>query len=279
LVRYNTAVEVYLLTDRYGVENSNELAEYGKSIGINLKIIIVDLTPLRLMVSKKITLAAYYRLILPEKLPDVDKIIYLDGDTIICCSLNSLWNLNMGDNLIAAVEELEAPKSLKLNLFGRDIPYFNDGVMLMNLKAFRDNNLTDLMLDFAIHQKNKVVYHDQCVLNYFLQGKWFKLPASYNLLACHLLNRERYITAIQKPMIVHYNSYYGKPWDYYCTHPMKNLYLEIKKQTPWKLEKLTRNDYVSYYRGKFIIFDVIIVSLRKVINKVHIMRMIKPKMK
>jgi lipopolysaccharide biosynthesis glycosyltransferase len=267
LARYNRPSKVYLLTDEQSAAETKELSDYAEQMHIDLEIITVNLSSFKLRTSKKITLAAYYRLLLPDLLPTIDKIIYLDGDTIINNSLQPLWNMDLGDNYAAAVEDIPAKNSLKVNLFGKVKPYFNSGILLINLKTFRENNLTALMLDFAAQHKEKIVFHDQCVLNYFLQDKWLRLPAEYNLMACHLLKKEKYKDAIQNPVIIHYNSYYGKPWDYYCTHPLKDNYFEARKQTPWASMPLTRRERLNFYRRKIPALDMLLVLIRKILNK------------
>jgi lipopolysaccharide biosynthesis glycosyltransferase len=267
LVSHNKVNKVYLLTDIKSAEDSGELDAYVKERCVDFQVVVVDLSRFKLKVSKKITLAAYYRLLLPDLLLD-DRVIYLDGDTIINGSLDILWNMDFGNSLIAAVEDAAVSKSLKFRLFGEDISYFNSGVLMLDLKTFRESRLTERMLDFAQQHKEKITYHDQCVLNYFLRDRWLKLPVKYNLMASHLLNPEKYSAEISAPVVVHYNSYYGKPWDYYCIHPMKDLYFAARKHTPWESCQLTKNDWLNYYRRKFTIIDKILVLLRGIINKI-----------
>jgi lipopolysaccharide biosynthesis glycosyltransferase len=269
LIRFDKPEKIFLLTDSTGSKNADELLNYCTKNGIDLRIIEVDLSSLKLKVSKKITLATYYRLLLPNIMPDINKVIYLDGDTIIVKSLKVLWNLDIRNSYVAAVKDMSIANLLRINLFGKDIPYFNAGVLVINLKIFRENKLTEQMLDFAQKHKEKIVYHDQCVLNYFLQNKWFGLPEKYNLMACHLLNHEQFIDDIKNPVIIHFNSYYGKPWDYYCIHPMKNTYLEVKNTTPWRSIRLTKRDWLAFYRRKIVILDLFLLFLRKILNKIH----------
>jgi lipopolysaccharide biosynthesis glycosyltransferase len=268
LSRFNKLDRVFLLTDTSSKEKSTELSEYAKELGVELDILEVDISSYNLKTSKKISLAAYYRILLPKLLSDIDKVIYLDGDTIILNSLEYIWNIDIGGNVIAAVEDGSINKAVKIKIFGKEKAYFNDGVLIMDLSYFRENNLTELMLEFAQDYKEKITYHDQCVLNYFLQEKWIKLPAQYNLMAFHLLNPEKYSAEISAPVVVHYNSYYGKPWDYYCIHPMKDLYLEVREHTPWKSCQLTNKDWLSYYRRKFAIIDKTLVHLREIVNRI-----------
>jgi lipopolysaccharide biosynthesis glycosyltransferase len=268
LLRFNKLDRVFLLTDTFSKAKSKELSEYAKKLGVNLNILEVNISSYNLKTSKKIPLATYYRILLPELLNDINKVIYLDGDTIILGSLEYIWNINIGSNVVVAVEDGSINKSVKIKLFGKKKPYFNCGVLAIDLGYFRNNNLTELMLKFAQEHKEKITYHDQCVLNYFLQDKWHKLSAEYNLMSCHLLNEKKFKKAIQFPVIIHYNSFYGKPWDFYCTHPMKDVYLKIREQTPWRFDRLTKNDRISYFRRKILLFDLLLVFIRRVLDKI-----------
>jgi lipopolysaccharide biosynthesis glycosyltransferase len=269
-LQFNKPERVFLLTDSFSKTKLGKLSDYLRGLGVDLDVLEINISSYKLKTSRRIPLATYYRMLLPELLGDINKIIYLDGDTIILDSLEAIWNLNIGSNAIAAVEEGSANKALKIRLFGKEKPYFNAGVMVMDLSYFRKNCLTDLMLNFARDHKEKITYHDQCVLNYFLQDKWYKLSEKYNLMSCHLLESENYKKEIQTPVIIHYNSFYGKPWDFYCTHPMKEMYLKIREQTPWKFDRLTRNDRISYYRRKIILLDLLLVFFRWLLNRINI---------
>ena len=88
-----------------------------------------------------ITKESWYRCILADKFPYIDKILYLDTDTIIRKTLLSLWEINMNNKLIAAVEDVSSSKEKAKNLKLKDNLYINAGVLLINTKEWRRINL------------------------------------------------------------------------------------------------------------------------------------------
>ena len=131
--------------------------------------------------------AVMYRIWMEKVIPaDVTKIIYLDSDTIINLDIAELWQVDLGDNVLAAVSEIDNGTDVK-KLFAlcRDgfvkyEDYFNAGVLLINLKKFRDakNIMTDA-LNF-IAQNKAYKFLDQDILNYCFTHKTLKLPVRFN---------------------------------------------------------------------------------------------------
>lgn len=82
---------------------------------------------------------------LPEILPDIDRVLYLDIDTIVCDRLDDLYNIDMTDMWIAAVPEYLARHGRE-HLFG-DM-YYNAGVMVINLDQMRKDNIMPVMAEY-----------------------------------------------------------------------------------------------------------------------------------
>ncbi|HVT62151.1 MAG TPA: glycosyltransferase, partial [Legionellaceae bacterium] len=77
-----------------------------------------------------------------------DKILYLDSDTIVAGSLRELWRIDMGDNLVGGVQTI-ASRELKAEIMmGRDDKFINDGIVLINLKAWREHNIEEKFVEF-----------------------------------------------------------------------------------------------------------------------------------
>ena len=86
-------------------------------------------------------LKVYY----PTLLPRLNKVIHLDVDTIICDSLKDFWDIDVTSKWFAAVPEYQAMHS-QLKLYG-DV-YYNAGVMLINLRQMRKDDIMDTMAKF-----------------------------------------------------------------------------------------------------------------------------------
>jgi lipopolysaccharide biosynthesis glycosyltransferase len=137
--------------------------------------------------TRHFTKAIYFRMLLPELLPDIDKIIYLDTDLVVCDALLDLYNTDIGDNLLAGIydncvwrikwviyEHFHLSNGLKLNR----TEYINSGVLLMNLYKLREVNLKKTWIDLSINKN--LLMPDQDILNYSCAGQKFILPLKYN---------------------------------------------------------------------------------------------------
>ena len=90
-------------------------------------------------------LSAYIRILMPHLLPNLDKIIYLDGDVVVEKPLSDLYHLDLEGASWAAVADLKpffTPGYVEEIGFDQDIHrYANSGVMLLNLDELRKNNI------------------------------------------------------------------------------------------------------------------------------------------
>lgn len=125
---------------------------------------------------------ALMRLYLPNLLPEIDKVIYLDGDIIVTKDLVELYNTPLGDNLLAAVKEPEGPNPVK---YHENIPsnsYFNTGVMVLDLARMRDENLIQQFIDNAPTVIQFWQCADQDIINYTCANRIHPLHPRYNYL-------------------------------------------------------------------------------------------------
>lgn len=206
--------------------------------------------------------SAYYRILIPNLLPKtVNKVLYLDCDTIVENDLNGLFMMDLSKHALAAVEDEITLKSDFKNLKKRlRIPknnsYFNSGVMLLNLEFMRNNNLTKKILDFLHKNNERIVLHDQDGLNAILYNHWIKIPETYN----YINNFELIFSKNINPKIVHFaglkpelvriinsNNIYCKK--YYEYLEMTNLPKE--EVTSEDFKKLMKRAYQMLFRTKF----------------------------
>ena len=160
----------------------------------------------------RVGISALYRLKLSSMTKE-DKIIYLDSDLVVLDNISQLWNYNIEDYLLGAVEDkYSALMTYRANLSDDDI-YYNSGVLLMNLKKFREQNLEQKIFDKLREENND--YSDQDVLNDICKGQILSLPLKYNLMLSaddensFPKRKEEYKTTLKSPFILHYSI---KPW-------------------------------------------------------------------
>ena len=125
-----------------------------------------------------ITKESWYRCILADKFPYFDKILYLDTDTIIRKTLLSLWEINMNNKLIAAVEDVSSSKEKAKNLKLKNNLYINAGVLLINTKEWRRINFSFKIENY--YKNNKVYDLDQNILNILTDNQKIRLNPEFN---------------------------------------------------------------------------------------------------
>lgn len=200
-----------------------------------------------------ISISSYARLFVAEMIPDeIDRILYLDCDMIVCDSLQNLWNTDLRGCVLGAVQDSIGDSTKNaVGLLPKE-QYFNTGMLLIDLARWRELDIGAKCLHFIEGKKGSVVHHDQGVLNGVLRNQWFRLPLCDNLMTIHFIfNRRRVIdyfgeradfysendivNAKEHPVVMHYTpSFTSRPWCKDCKHPLKALYWENLNKTPWK---------------------------------------------
>jgi lipopolysaccharide biosynthesis glycosyltransferase len=196
----------------------------------------------------------WYRLLFPEVLPHLDRILVLDVDLLVLQSLWPLYSQDLGTDLLAAVGTsagaVDTASVARIRGLGLDLdaPYLNTGVMLMNLRAMRDERVGPRVIAFGHERAGALVFPEQDALNAIAAGRWRMLHPRWNAMS-HLwlirhapdpmypeLDQE---SARLSPAIVHFEGFHTvKPWFYRSVHPLRHLYREYRSQTPWPLETL-----------------------------------------
>ena len=199
-----------------------------------------------------ITIEAYYRLFLMNVLPrTMDKVLYLDSDIVICGSIRKLWDIDISDVAVGAVPDCFHQDIHETNRIGYEVGLgiFNSGVLLINLKYWREHDVMKEFVAYAKEAKDHLKYHDQDVLNYVFRHCKKELPIRFNLQTIHMYyDRFRYLhfrliddvkEAFINPVVIHYTGP-EKPWYSNAYHPLKTYFNKYRQLTPWKDVPLAR---------------------------------------
>ncbi len=131
------------------------------------------------------TNAIYYRIFIPSLFPDYDKILYIDCDVVFIEDIMKLFGTELGTNIFAAVHE-EAMTSFEC--FGAyseqflDVPrreYFNSGLLLINTKEYKKENIEEKFISLMLEHKFEVA-PDQDYLNVLCKDKVKLLDVGWN---------------------------------------------------------------------------------------------------
>lgn len=185
-------------------------------------------------------LSTYLRLLLPELLPERDRLIYLDCDMLATDSLRGLWRAELGGRALGAAEDyVERTKGMESSAdrLGTDF-YFNAGMLLLDLNQIRERGLFHEVLQWCGSNSQKVKFADQDGLNAVLKEDFQKLPPCWNIQVNpyvhpeNLLDEEKRRCVLECRGIVHFITSL-KPDKYEFSMPQRELFLEIISKTPW----------------------------------------------
>jgi lipopolysaccharide biosynthesis glycosyltransferase len=249
-------VEIVLLHDEpFTPEARGRVHETVAAAGGTLRFVAVPGARLDEFPSGSFPRSIWSRVLLPELLPEEERVLYLDADTIVLESLAPLWRTDLGDAYFAAVASplhrwmSDWPRAV----LGIDAPrrYINSGVLLMNLTLMRQEQCHRRLLDYArAHPDN--IYPDQDALSALFSERHLSLHPRWNAQITlwdipvdelPFPSSEVY-EARARPAIVHFIGPF-KPWHYLCTHPYRDRYFEHLAATPWPAPQLEGRTMVN----------------------------------
>lgn len=186
----------------------------------------------------------YAKLIFCTIFPDLDRVLYLDPDTMILGDITEFYNMDMGDYLIAGVIENLPYYHREVVYLNEDEPYINGGMVLCNLKEWRNSEFEKRAV-IRMQDTSMNLNYDQGILNELCKGKTLVVPPKYNALAevFQFASREKLVKrynfkeyytqqeideAVTHPVIIHFTHFlYGKPMSFKCTHPYAAYFRNI----------------------------------------------------
>ena len=221
--------DIYVLDDKISELKKNKINKLAKP---NVLIHFLDICFLyqkydlaSFYISGYVSAAAYLRLFIPEIFASHDKMVYLDCDLVLNTDVASLFEIELGDNYLAAARDmymLHDNNPAVAHYFKKHLDiekpedYFNSGVMLLNIKKIRAD--WD-KLQGCIRITKRPRWYDQCILNRFAYGHVLHLPLTWNYWGRFKVDNPNYRetfprkylsafkTASQHPCAIH-----AKPW-------------------------------------------------------------------
>ena len=242
---------IYLLTDGLRKASARRLVTVCSTFGQALVIKQVDVSLLRsarVSPDEHVSLATYYRILIPRLLPaDVDKALFLDSDLIVRREIAEFYDQSLENATHAAIPGALSEDDIKRLAMPDGSLYFNAGVLLLNLKLWRAENVSQRILDYMNAHPGNLRWWDQDALNAVLHSRWRACPPKWNAQSIFFSNHPAtglgvthvdYEEAVTNPCIVHFTgSHACKPWLCGCTHPFKHEYYNYLRRTPWKTFK------------------------------------------
>lgn len=242
-----------------GVDDKNK-ALFRKMKRRNVEIRIIDYDTEDLTRFREqgyyVTETALVKFCIPRLLPEYDKILYIDGDVLIQRDVTDIYETDIDRYYTAAIEDMVGVVFNGLHKRLGLTRYFNSGVLYLNAKKLRDEELEEKL--FAVKKAHPEYWcMDQDVFNDVFSMKVKFLPQKWNLMMSNLLQMQE-----QKRLTMDkINSFFGtnyrnfkdmeheaciihltnekKPWKYSDIY-MSHEWYRVFKKTPFRYTKLYR---------------------------------------
>lgn len=251
-------INVFLLGDAISNENRRALEQIANSY--NRMVYIIDVPDLDIpesLCTQRWPKSAYTRLFSGQLVPqEIDKIIYLDCDTIIIDNLEELWDFEISSYTVCGVKDCIGGNYKKNIGMDAKEPYINAGVLLINLSELRKHSIGNEIGEFLKRYSKIMNYSDQDVLNGIFHREIGIIPAKYNVMTLLYIFEYKEILTIRRPnnyytvseidrakenpILVHFTTCMTsvRPWFKGSEHSYAKEFLKFKEMSPWKNEVL-----------------------------------------
>ncbi|SFJ56570.1 Lipopolysaccharide biosynthesis protein, LPS:glycosyltransferase [Bosea sp. OK403] len=287
---YNSdrVLHIYVLTSDIEVDAQTEIERViGGIAHKNVRIIfhwsIVDLSLFETFFSQDgleyMSPDTYSRLLAPRVLPaDCEQVIYLDCDLVVLTDLALLNDAANPQFAVSAVSNVWYPyvssisgsDPIVFNYAELGIPasnrYFQCGVLVINLKRWRERNVSERAFHYLAEHKHRVKFHDQGALNAVLFDDWFRLDQRWNQVSTALhserwvapaYSHAEWVSSKNHPFIVHYDGK-DKPWNADFKRPRSSFFTRYLRMTPYSrrvdLSPATRLESAIGYRAYYALW-------------------------
>lgn len=252
-------IHVFVVDNNISIDNKNKLIEVCEKYKRHLFFIpSIDLDAIThtKVYTGRWNIGTFFRLFLGSLLPEsVERVIYIDCDMIIRHSLHEVYNVDLGECVIAGADDCRSDLyRIEIGEKPGDV-YINNGFLVIDLKKWRELNIERQCVEYISKHNGDITYMDQGVSNSLLGSKGLikELPPIYNsqriffdfsykdLLKLrkpeHHCSEEEYNIAIKDPIIIHFTPVFitgTRPWQIKDNHPFTCEYRKYKEMSPWK---------------------------------------------
>lgn len=249
VIKYNPNAKLYLVLAGVSRQNQNLLTSTMGRYGSQIHFIDIEDVLLGRYIDEtdRHPKTIYAKLFFENNIVE-DRVLYLDSDVVVKGSLESLFQRDMKQEVVAGVLMPYSRKvKEQINTFVGQ-PYICDGVVLFNLELWRNTGKSEECFQYIERYNGKPPMMSEGTLNHVCCGMIGVLDPTYNLMPSMLMYTLKEIWQLFKadvyyraewemeearksPMIIHFmNELYNRPWFEPCDHPYKCFYKEIENE-------------------------------------------------
>ena len=234
-LEHNEQVEFIIMYSKLSAESMQKLG----AVGGSLRLIKMDESQFAdLTLSKWVTVQAWFRIKLPDLCKDLDKVLYLDCDTLIRGNLDELFSLDLTDKYLAGVKDVWGVSKYVKRLGMKSGVYVNSGMLLFNCDYCRKEHFFDKVVEFAKNNAKIIEFCDQDSINKVVDEYKLVISPKYNLMDTWWRGgyyefegeeETEYLRAKENPVIAHLTGL--KPAFKGCGNKFKDEWWEVAKRT------------------------------------------------
>ena len=203
---------------------------------------------------QKWDISTFGRLFEASSLPDYDRVIHIDCDTVIDGSLQELWDLDINRAVVAGASDCLSDEYKKNIGLSCNETYLNAGVLVLNLKKIREDNYEKTFLKYIEENSQFLTYVDQEVLNACIaENEKVIIPLQYNSYSIlhyltykhlkilrnvnYMFSEQEFLKAKKYPIILHFTGCFlegTRPWIMGDDHPLNDVFIRYKDISEWK---------------------------------------------
>ena len=246
-LEHNEQVEFIIMYSKLSAESMQKLG----AVGGSLRLIKMDESQFAdLTLSKWVTVQAWFRIKLPDLCKDLDKVLYLDCDTLIRGNLDELFSLDLTDKYLAGVKDVWGVSKYVKRLGMKSGVYVNSGMLLFNCDYCRKEHFFDKVVEFAKNNAKIIEFCDQDSINKVVDEYKLVISPKYNLMDTWWRGgyyefegeeETEYLQSKENPVIVHLTGL--KPAFKGCGNKFKDEWWEVAKKT--KIYDELLRDYMA----------------------------------
>ena len=246
-LEHNEQVEFIIMYSKLSAESMQKLG----AVGGSLRLIKMDESQFAdLTLSKWVTVQAWFRIKLPDLCKDLDKVLYLDCDTLIRGNLDELFSLDLTNKYLAGVKDVWGVSKYVKRLDMKSGVYVNSGMLLFNCDYCRKEHFFDKVVDFAKNNAKIIEFCDQDSINKVVDEHKLVVSPKYNFMDTWWRGgyyefegeeEAEYLKAKENPVIAHLTGL--KPAFKGCGNKFKDEWWEVAKKT--KIYDELLRDYMA----------------------------------
>lgn len=247
----------HIMTNGLSDEKLRQFADFSK-YGMETHIIDIDVE--RFSKRWNTSRPTFFRLELPELLPDLNRLIYLDCDVVVLDDISKMWKLDLNGHPLGAIgDRVGLDRRRNMNL--KPERYFNAGVLLMDLELMRQREAVKKYNQLWLSKESEIKVADQGLLNLFFTDDFAMLPQKWNIINSVYRNPpvpgmysvDEVVEAIKDPGIVHFTGSH-KPWllRKRFHHPYAYTFCQYGRRAPIPQSKKIKYWIKQYLYGFFI---------------------------